>query len=173
MWFLWKWSTNLEWSHSCLLLLVSYWTQLGSSASTNTIDFSIKPSLNPDPDPWTLFFPLRGGWVGKFGPFFSNFCFKLWSLTKMKDEYFIRPWLHLNCQICNLLTTYIMMMMNIFLDCKQRLLYIWIYSRRVVSIRSDPYQALKIFYTKQTNKNYRKWKWKIPKLEFNNQKFQF
>ena len=55
-----------------------------------------------------------------------------------------------------------MIMMILFLDCKQRLLYIWIYSRRVLSIRSDPYQALKILTQKHTKKNYRKWKWDSP-----------
>ena len=40
--------------------------------------------------------------------------------------------------------------------------YFWIYSGRVLSIHSDPCQALT---TKQTKmKNYRKWKWEIAKL---------
>ena len=56
---------------------------------------------------------------------------------------------------------YLLMMMMTILDCNKRLLYIWFYSRRVLSIHTDPYQALKTFTEKQTKNNYRKWKWKL------------
>ena len=46
--------------------------------------------------------------------------------------------------------------------------YIWIYSGRVLSIHSDPCQALTTKWTKM--KNYRKWKWEIQ-TGYQNHKF--
>ena len=56
----------------------------------------------------------------------------------------------------------IMMMINSSQLQSKGIFYFWIYSGRVLSIHSDPCQALT---TKQTKmKNYRKWKWEIAKL---------
>ena len=51
--------------------------------------------------------------------------------------------------------------------------YIWIYSERALSIHSDPYQALKIYYTKTKNKNCRKWKWEKLQAGVQHHKFWF
>ena len=63
----------------------------------------------------------------------------------------------LQCSIKGVQFRFAMMMMIIFLYCNQRLLFefyfnIW----RVLSIRSDPYQALMKSNTKHNKENYRK-----------------
>ena len=52
------------------------------------------------------------------------------------------------------------MMMMICLNCNQRLVLLLNLLRRVLSIHTDPYQALKTTCTKTNKDNFRKWEWK-------------